>query len=138
MIDLACFPAINASLNASCAVLLTLGYIFIRRRAILAHKISMTAACATSVIFLACYLYYHFHHGATKYPHQGFLRIVYFTILISHTILAIVIVPMAVKTFYRGVANRLAAHVSIARKTLPLWLYVSVTGVVVYWMLYKL
>ena len=134
--DLSMFPKINASLNAASGIFLVLGYFFIRRRAIKPHIVMMTCACLTSVLFLSCYLYYHYHHGSTKYTGQGIWRTVYFTVLISHTILAVVIVPMVLKTVTRGIGNRLAAHVSIGRKTLPLWLYVSVTGVVIYAMLY--
>ena len=136
--DISQLPAVNASLNAASAFLLTLGYIFIRQRAITAHTMCMLAACGTSTLFLISYLYYHYHHGSTPFPGQGAVRIFYFTILISHTVLAIVIVPLAITTLYRGLRGQFPKHVAIARVTLPLWLYVSVTGVVVYWMLYRL
>ena len=131
-------PAVNASLNATSAFLLTLGFIFIRQRAITAHTMCMLAACGTSTLFLISYITYHIHHGATPFPGEGFIRIIYFAILISHTILAVVIVPLAIITLYRGLRGQFVKHVAIARLTLPIWLYVSVTGVVVYWMLYHL
>ena len=136
--DISKLPSLNAALNAASAFLLILGYIFIRQRAIKAHTMSMAAACCSSTVFLISYLTYHFHHGSTRFQGQGIIRIVYFAILISHTILAVVIVPLALKTLLRGLAGNFPAHVSIARKTLPLWLYVSVTGVVIYWMLYQM
>ena len=129
-------PAVNASLNATSAFLLTLGFVFIRQRAITAHTMCMLAACGTSTLFLISYITYHIHHGATHFPGEGFIRIIYFAILISHTILAVVIVPLAIITLYRGLRGQFVKHVAIARLTLPIWLYVSVTGVVVYWMLY--
>jgi putative membrane protein len=136
--DLSKLPSLNAALNATSASLLILGYIFIRQRSIKAHTISMMGACCTSALFLASYLYYHFHHGSTRFQGQGILRFVYFAILISHTILAVAIVPLIFKTLFRGLVGKFPEHVKIARKTLPLWLYVSVTGVVIYWMLYQM
>lgn len=136
--DYSKLPALNAALNATSALLLILGYIFIRQRAIKAHTMSMVAACCTSALFLISYLTYHFHHGSTKFQGQGILRVVYFAILISHTILAVVILPMVLKTLFHGVVGRFPEHVRIAKKTFPLWLYVSVTGVVIYWMLYQM
>ena len=131
-------PALNAALNATSALLLILGYIFIRQKAIKAHTMSMVAACCTSTLFLISYITYHLHHGSTRYQGQGIFRMIYFTILISHTILAVAIVPMAIKTLFCGLTGRFPEHVKIARKTFPLWVYVSVTGVVIYWMLYQL
>ena len=116
--------------------MLALGYYFIRTNRILAHKICMLSAFGTSSVFLAFYLWYHAHHGVTRFAGQGMIRPVYFTLLISHTILAIVIVPLVLVTLTRALRNRFALHRSIARYTLPLWLYVSVTGVIVYWLLY--
>ncbi len=136
--ELSTLPAVNASLNAASAFLLTLGFIFIRQRAITAHTMCMLAACGTSTLFLISYIYYHYHHGTTHFPGHGAVRIFYFTILISHTILAVTIVPLAITTLSRGLRGQFPKHVAIARITLPLWLYVSVTGVVVYWMLYRM
>lgn len=134
-------PAVNASLNASCAAFLLLGYAAIRRRAIGLHKLCMLVALADSALFLGCYLYYHLvvrHGEPTRFAGAGPLRTVYFSILISHTLLAAVVAPLAITVAYLGLRNRLASHTRLARWTLPLWLYVSVTGVIVYWMLYHL
>lgn len=136
--NLTVFPALNASLNAISALLLVLGYLFIRQRALKAHVMCMATACVTSVLFLSSYLYYHYHHGSTPYEGQGILRVVYFSVLISHTILAALIVPLIMMSVIRGVKGQFQKHASISRITLPLWLYVSVTGVVIYWMLYRL
>jgi putative membrane protein len=131
-------PTIDAVLNATSALLLTLGYIFIRRGNVRAHKTCMLSAVGTSALFLACYLTYHYFHGTTRFTGQGAIRPIYFAILISHTVLAAAIVPLVVTTLYRALRGRFALHRRIARWTLPVWLYVSVTGVVVYWMLYHL
>jgi uncharacterized membrane protein YozB (DUF420 family)/cytochrome oxidase Cu insertion factor (SCO1/SenC/PrrC family) len=134
-------PTINAVLNGTCAVLLVLGYVLIRGRLILFHKICMLVALAVSAIFLACYLYYHFavlQGEPTRFPGHGWVRPVYFGVLLSHTLLAVVVAPLALTVSYLGLRDRLTRHVRLARWTLPLWLYVSVTGVVVYWMLYRL
>ena len=131
-------PAVNAALNASSAFLLVLGYVFIRQRAITAHTMCMLAACLTSTLFLVSYIYYHIHHGATHFPGAGPAKLFYFLILISHTILAVAVVPLAAITLYRGLRGQFRGHVAIARRTLPVWLYVSVTGVIVYWMLYRI
>lgn len=136
--DYSKLPALNAALNSASVFFLILGYVLIRQRAITGHTMSMLAACGTSTLFLISYLTYHFHHGSTPFQGQGPIRIFYFTILISHTILAVAIVPLAIKTLVRGLRGQFPQHVSIARITLPLWLYVSVTGVVIYWMLYQL
>jgi len=136
--ELSALPAIDALLNATSAVFLTLGYIFIRRKNIRAHKFCMLAAVATSSLFLVCYLTYHYFHGATRFSGEGAVRWVYFSILGSHTVLAAAIVPMVLVTLYRALRERFESHKRIARWTLPVWLYVSVTGVVVYWMLYQL
>ena len=133
---LALLPAVNAALNASSALLLLLGYAFIRQRAITAHTMCMLAAFFTSTLFLISYIYYHIHHGATPFPGSGAVRVIYFVILISHTVLALAVVPLAVLTLGRALRGQFSKHVAIARLTLPVWLYVSVTGVVVYWMLY--
>ncbi|MBI3306586.1 MAG: DUF420 domain-containing protein [Candidatus Omnitrophica bacterium] len=134
--DISLLPGVNASLNAASAVFLVLGYFFIRQRAITAHTMCMLAACGTSTLFLVSYLTYHYFHGSTRFLGTGWIRPVYFAILISHTILAVVIVPLAITTLYRGLRGRFDKHVRIAKITLPLWLYVSVTGVVIYFLLY--
>lgn len=131
-------PTINASLNATSAVLLALGYVLIRRWAITGHKICMLSACGTSTLFLISYLTYHYFHGMTRFPGQGAIRVFYFGLLISHTILAAVVPALVIKTLYHAFRGQFEKHARIARVTLPIWLYVSVTGVVVYWMLYQL
>ena len=136
--DLSLFPAINASLNAMSAVLLVLGYVLIRRKAQTGHVACMLSAVGTSTLFLACYLYYHWHHGSTPFRGTGWIRAVYFTILISHTILAVVIVPLIFRTLFHASKFRWEAHARIARITFPIWLYVSLTGVTIYWMLYQM
>lgn len=129
-------PAVNAALNATCAVLLVAGYAFIRRRKIAAHRRTMKTAFAVSVVFLASYLTYHQHAGVHRYPGSGTLRTVYLVILATHTVLAVVVVPLVLRTLYLGNHARFVEHRRIARWTLPIWFYVSVTGVVVYGMLY--
>ena len=136
--DYSKLPALNAALNATSGVLLILGLIFIKQRLMKSHTICMVAACMTSVLFLISYLTYHFHHGSTHFQGHGLIRFVYFAILISHTILAVVIVPLASITLFRGLMGNFPKHKAIARITFPLWLYVSVTGVVIYFMLYHL
>jgi len=131
-------PHLNACLNGTSAVLLFTGYTFIRARNVIAHRACQIAALVVSLIFLASYLTYHFHHGATRFQGTGLVRPIYFTILTTHTILAIVIVPLVALTFYRAVRGDFARHRRIARITLPLWLYVCVTGVIVYLMLYQI
>ena len=131
-------PTLNAALNAACAALLLRGFLYIRRGDVRRHKICMGLAFLTSVLFLASYLTYHALHGSTRFPGVGWVRPVYFSILISHTVLAVVIVPLALRTLYLALRGRFDAHRRIARWTFPLWLYVSVTGVVVYWMLYRM
>jgi uncharacterized membrane protein YozB (DUF420 family) len=131
-------PHLNACLNATSGVLLLAGFYFIRTGRVAAHLRCMTAAIFVSVAFLVSYLVYHAQHGSTRFAGQGFVRLVYFTILLTHTILAAVIVPLVVVTFRRARRGDFARHRRIARWTFPLWLYVSVTGVVVYLMLYQL
>lgn len=138
MIPLSSLPTLNAALNATSATLLMIGYLFIRRRRITAHKLCMVAALLVSTLFLISYIYYHYHHGATAFPGGGWVRILYFSILIPHTTMAVVIVPLALTTVYRAWRGQFDRHKRIARWTLPLWLFVCVTGVVVYWMLYHL
>ena len=135
--NLSALPFVNASLNAATALWLVLGFIFVKRKNLMAHKVFMLSACETSILFLISYLYYHYHHGVTRFLGQGTIRTVYFAILVSHTILAIVIVPLVLKTLYHALCDDIEKHKKLARITLPLWLYVSVTGVVVYWMLYR-
>ena len=136
------FPVINASLNGASAVLLYVGHGFIKRGRMAAHRASMIAAVVTSSLFLACYLTYHYllyhyaHSPSKHFQGQGWWRPVYFTILISHTSLAVVIVPLVLITLARALRQRFDRHRAIARWTYPLWLYVSVTGVVIYVMLY--
>jgi len=138
MIELSILPSVNAGLNLTTTILLVLGYTLIRQRAITAHTICMLAATVTSAVFLTSYLYYHAHHGVTPFKGQGPIRVVYFSILMTHTILAIVQVPLIFTTLLRAFQGRFLKHIGIARITLPIWLYVSVTGVVVYWMLYRM
>ena len=131
-------PLVNACLNATSAALLTAGYVFIRRRRVTAHKRCMVSALLVSTLFLVSYVTYHSLAGSRPFGGQGWIRAVYFPLLISHIVLAAVIVPLALVTVYRGIQGSFARHVRIARWTLPIWLYVSVTGVLVYWMLYRL
>jgi len=138
-LDPAVFPEINASLNGAAAILLLTGRWFIFQRRIEAHRRTMIAAVCASALFLVSYLYYHLvlHTGVTHFQGQGFIRPVYFTLLLSHTILAAAIVPLVLITLYNGLKRRDAIHRRIARWTFPLWLYVSVTGVLIYFMLYR-
>ena len=129
-------PSLNAGLNATSAFLIILGFILIRQGAWTGHALCMCAALATSTLFLISYLVYHYFHGATPFPGHGWIRPVYFTILISHTILAVTVVPLVLVTLSRALKSQFDRHVKIARVTFPIWLYVSVTGVVIYWMLY--
>lgn len=131
-------PALNATLNSSSALLLAAGYACIRRRAIGAHRACMIAALATSTAFLTSYLIYHAQVGSVRFQGQGWIRPVYFTILFTHTVLAAGIVPLIVMTVLRAVRSQFQRHRRIARWTLPLWFYVSVTGVVIYLLLYHL
>jgi uncharacterized membrane protein YozB (DUF420 family) len=131
-------PTINASLNALSAVLLLTGYVLMKQGKIQAHKKAMMAAFATSVVFLICYLIYHYTAKITTFKHEGGLRTLYLTILGTHTVLAAAVPVMAIMSLRRGLAGRVPAHRAIAKWTFPIWLYVSVTGVVVYLMLYHL
>ena len=131
-------PHFNAFLNFSSFILLLTGYFYIRRRNIIAHRNCQIAALSVSVLFLISYLTYHFNHGATKFQGQGIARPIYFAILLTHTILAVVIVPFVIITVRRAKRADFLRHRSIARWTLPMWLYVSITGVLVYLMLYHL
>jgi Predicted membrane protein len=131
-------PAVNASLNALSGILLVIGFVLIRQKRIALHKRFMLAACASSLLFLCFYVLNHFlRHGlVTRFPGTGAIRPVYFTLLISHTILAVTIVPMAIVTVIRGLNMRVEKHRRIARWTFPLWVYVSASGVLVYFFIY--
>ena len=133
----AVFPVINASLNGTSTVLLVTGRWLIAQRRIAAHRLVMLTAVVTSSLFLISYLYYHYHVGSVRFQGTGWSRPVYFTILISHVVLAAAIVPLVIITLTRALRDRFDKHRAIARWTFPLWLYVSVTGVLVYFMLYK-
>ena len=135
---LAYLPALNAVLNGASAAFLAVGYVLIRRRKASAHRRCMLSAFTASTLFLVGYVTLRYFAGMTRFTGQGWIRPIYFTILISHTILAAVIVPLAVITLFQGWTGRFDRHVRIARWTLPLWLYVSFTGVLVYWILYHL
>jgi uncharacterized membrane protein YozB (DUF420 family) len=130
-------PALNATLNATAAVLLTIGWTLIRRGRVAQHRKVMIAAFSVSCTFLVSYLVYHAQVGSVRFTKQGPIRMVYFTILLTHTVLAAAIVPLVLTTLSRGLKRQDARHRAIARWTLPLWLYVSVTGVIVYLMLYR-
>ena len=132
------FPAIEAFLNVLSAVLLSMGYVFIRRKEIRAHKTCMLTAFGTSMLFLIFYLTDHYLRGIVYFQGRGAIRTFYLGLLGTHTILAVVIVPLVLITIYRAWRERFARHKRLARWTLPIWLYVSVTGVIVYWMLYHL
>jgi putative membrane protein len=131
-------PHLNAILNTTSTLFLIAGYLFIRARLIRAHRNCQIAALVTSTCFLISYLTYHYYHGDTRFLGQGIVRPFYFAILITHVILAIVIVPLVLITVYRAARGDFIRHRKIARWTLPLWLYVSVTGVIVYLMLYRI
>jgi putative membrane protein len=136
--DVSALPTLNAFLNGTSAILLTAGYVFIRLRKVTAHKTCMVTAFGVSSLFLISYLIYHYYVGSAPFGGTGWIRPVYFTLLISHITLAACIVPLALMTIYRAWTEQFEKHMRIARWTLPLWLYVSVTGVIVYWMMYHL
>ena len=138
MTDYSLFPTLNAALNATSAVLLSVGYRFIRRKQVTPHRICMGAAAITSSLFLVSYLYYHAHVGSVRFQGTGWVRPVYFAILITHTVLAASLVVLVPITLARALKERFDRHRAIARWTLPIWIYVSVTGVVIYLMLYHL
>ena|SRR5258708_7959349 len=129
-------PAVNATLNGLSAILLGVGYYFIRRKNKLAHRNCMVAAVVTSTLFLACYLTYHAKAGRTVFKDPAWFRPIYLTLLTTHTLLAVAIVPLVFITLSRALRQRFDAHRKIARWTWPIWMYVSVTGVVIYWLLY--
>src|SRR4026209_2474729 len=130
-------PAVNATLNALSGILLIMGYVSIRARRIKWHRLCMIAAFVTSSIFLVCYVIYHAQVGSVRFTRQGFVRPLYFTVLITHVTLAAAVLPLALVTLSRGLAARYNAHRRIARWTFPIWMYVSVTGVLVYVLLYQ-
>jgi putative membrane protein len=130
-------PAVNASLNALSGILLLVGYTLIRKRRIESHRKVMIATFITSSLFLACYLVYHAQVGSVRFTRQGLVRPLYFTILITHVSLAFLVLPLAIVTLSRGLKSRFRQHRQIARWTFPIWLYVSVTGVLVYVLLYQ-
>lgn len=131
-------PALNATLNATSAVLLVIGYVLIRRGHIRRHRAVMISACVTSTLFLTSYVIYHANIGSKPFPGSGPIRVVYFTILLTHVLLAMTVLPLAFVTLARGLRGRFDRHVAVARWTFPIWLYVSVTGVIVYFMLYRM
>jgi len=136
--EIADLPAVNATLNGLAAIFLTTGYVLIRRGHRELHKRCMLAALTTSALFLVSYVIYHGNVGSRPFPGQGVIRVVYFGILITHVVLAVVILPLALVTAARGLTGQYDRHVRLARWTLPIWLYVSVTGVAIYLMLYRL
>jgi uncharacterized membrane protein YozB (DUF420 family) len=138
VIPLSDLPGVNAALNTASALLLATGYLFIRKGRVALHRLCMLSALLTSTLFLTSYLIYHYNVGSVPFRGQGWVRAVYFGILISHTILAIAILPLVLITVARALKGSFERHKRIARWTLPLWLYVSVTGVIVYWMLYRM
>ena len=131
-------PALNATLNGLASIFLTAGYVLIRRGRADLHKRCMLAALTTSALFLTSYVIYHFNMGSRPFPGQGAIRVVYLAILVTHVVLAAAILPLALVTATRGLKSQYVLHVRIARWTLPIWLYVSVTGVVIYLMLYQM
>jgi uncharacterized membrane protein YozB (DUF420 family) len=137
-VTLSDLPLLNASLNATAGMLLVLGYVLIRRGRVRLHRASMIGACVVSTLFLTSYVIYHANVGSKPFPGRGPIRVVYFVILITHVILAAMVPPLALITLTRGLRSRFDRHVAIARWTFPIWLYVSVTGVIVYVMLYRL
>ena len=132
------FPPLNAFLNGLSGIFLLVGFWFIKNKNKNAHRVCMLSAFITSIVFLGCYLFYHFHAGVLHFAGQGWIRPVYFTLLISHTLLAVCVPVLAVITLRWAIKGNFTKHRAIARITFPVWLYVSVTGVMVYWMLYHL
>jgi putative membrane protein len=138
LISAAELPTLNAALNSLSGAFLTLGFIFIKSKNIKAHKACMLSAFASSSLFLVSYLVYHYQVGSVPFKGQGVMRTLYFTILLTHTILAVVVVPLVLITLWRALKENFPGHRRIARWTFPIWLYVSITGVLVYVMLYRL
>ena len=137
MISVSQLPTVNAALNALSAVFLVAGYFFIKSKSVKTHRACMLSALASSTLFLVCYLSYHFQVGSVPFKGQGWIRTLYFAILLTHTILAATVVPLALITLRRALRENFDAHRRIARWTFPIWLYVSITGVIVYAMLYR-
>src|SRR5688572_11988363 len=136
MIGIADLATVNAALNATAAVLIGTGFYYIKRKNIPAHKACMVAAMVVSAIFLTSYLFYHYNVGSVRFTKQGWIRNVYFPLLLTHTVLAAVVLPMVLRTVFLAFKGRFRNHVRIARWTFPIWMYVSITGVIVYLMLY--
>jgi putative membrane protein len=134
--DVAALPALNALLNGASALLLFAGWMFVRRRRIAAHRACMLGAFCVSVLFLVSYVVYHTLAGSRPFAGQGWIRGLYFAVLVPHIVLAAAMVPFVLTTLYRALTGDFARHARLARWTLPVWLYVSVTGVLVYWLLY--
>ena len=132
------WPAVNAGLNAASGLLVLAGLWCIRTKRVAAHRACMGSACGVTTLFFVSYVSYHARVGGTPFPGEGWLRAAYLAILISHTTLAIVIVPLVARTVFLALRNRLEAHKRLARITAPIWLYVSATGIIVYWMLYQM
>ena len=137
MIGVSDLATVNAALNATAAILIGTGFYFIKQKNIRAHKVCMVAAVLVSGVFLTSYLVYHYNVGSVGFTKQGWIRGVYFTLLISHTVLAAVVLPLVLRTALLAAKGRFRSHVRIAKWTFPVWMYVSVTGVIVYLMLYK-
>ena len=137
-IPITSLPHLNAALNATTAILILTGFFLIRAGKVKPHKACMISAVGTSTLFLTSYIIYHSQHGVTRFPGEGWIKIVYFSILISHTILAVTIIPFIAVTLFRALREQFDRHKRIARVTFPIWLYISVTGVIIYWMLYHL
>jgi uncharacterized membrane protein YozB (DUF420 family) len=135
-VSLTVLPTLNAVLNASAALAMLAGLVAIRKRHVAVHRACMLTAIGLSILFLTSYLVYHAQVGSRPYGHGGWLRTLYLSILLAHTVLAVAIVPLVGTTLYRALRTQFVRHARLARVTFPLWLYVSVTGVVVYWMLY--
>ena len=138
MIGISDLPTVNAALNFTSAVLIGTGFYFIKQKNIRAHKVCMVAALVVSALFLTSYLFYHYNVGSVRFTKQGWIRNVYFPLLLTHTVLAAVVLPMVLRSAFLAFKGRLKSHVRIARWTFPIWTYVSVTGVIVYLMLYRL
>ncbi|MDX1950961.1 MAG: DUF420 domain-containing protein [Verrucomicrobiota bacterium] len=138
MIPLTSLPAVNACLNSLSAILLLAGYIFIRQKKQDLHKKCMVGAFITSALFLVCYLYYHYHARTTTFQNPAWFRPYYLAILLTHTILAVAVLPLILMTFFRAFKGRFESHRKIARWTWPIWMYVSVTGVLIYFLLYQI
>jgi len=138
MIGIADLATVNAGLNATAAVLIGTGFYFIKQKRIQAHKACMIGAMVVSALFLTSYLIYHYNVGSVRFTKQGWIRNVYFPLLLTHTVLAVVVLPMVLRTLFLALKGKWGNHVRIARWTFPVWMYVSVTGVLVYLMLYRL